>query len=162
MKDIRDLIESLARTGTILAEFVKTIPEDKLHIKRGKSFWSIAEHVSHLAQVQPMLLERLERMRDEAHAVFVPYFPDEDESIADQPPMPFDQAIAQFQSFRGKQLALLAEVDATTWQKTASHPEFDQYSFYILVRHILMHDFWHMFRMEELWLTKDDYLTKLE
>jgi hypothetical protein len=25
-----------------------------------------------------------------------------------------------------------------------------------------MHDHWHMFRMEELWLTRDAYLTRLE
>jgi len=27
-----------------------------------------------------------------------------------------------------------------------------------LERHILMHDHWHMYRMEELWLTRDAYL----
>ena len=55
-----------------------------------------------------------------------------------------------------------ARADAGTWQKTATHPEYAQYSFYILVRHILMHDHWHMYRMEELWLTRDEYLTQLE
>jgi hypothetical protein len=25
-----------------------------------------------------------------------------------------------------------------------------------------MHDFWHMYRIEELWLTRDGYLTKVE
>jgi hypothetical protein len=26
---------------------------------------------------------------------------------------------------------------------------------------MLMHDYWHMYRMEELWLTRNDYLTSL-
>ena len=47
------------------------------------------------------------------------------------------------------------------WEKTATHPEYEQYSLIILARHILMHDHWHMYRMEELWLTRDEYLTIL-
>jgi len=46
--------------------------------------------------------------------------------------------------------------------KETSRPEYENYSLFILVRHILMHNHWHMYRMEELWLTRDAYLTKLE
>jgi hypothetical protein len=31
-----------------------------------------------------------------------------------------------------------------------------------LVRHILMHDYWHIYRIEELRLTKERYLTMLD
>ena len=76
--------------------------------------------------------------------------------------MEVNVALESFKHHREKQLALLEKADASTWQKTATHPEYELYSMYILVRHILMHDHWHMFRMEELWLTRDAYLTKLE
>ncbi|MDA1119365.1 MAG: hypothetical protein O2887_02525 [Bacteroidetes bacterium] len=46
------------------------------------------------------------------------------------------------------------------WSKTAVHPEFNKYSHYILLRHAMMHDHFHMYRIEELWLTKDEYLKK--
>jgi hypothetical protein len=58
--------------------------------------------------------------------------------------------------------ASLEAADGSTWQKTGIHPEYELYSLSILGRHILMHDFWHMYRIEELWLTRDAYLTKLE
>ena len=61
MQDKRDILEGLRRSPHILSEFVKTIPEDKLDLRRAEGFWTIAEHVSHLAQVQPMLLERFQR-----------------------------------------------------------------------------------------------------
>lgn len=162
MNDKQDLLDGLGRSGHILSEFVKTIPEDKMHLRRGEGFWTIAEHASHLAQVQPMLLGRLQRFMDEDRPEFVPYIPGADEA-GDGPPL-MDQNIAleSFTNHRLKQLELLERATQADWQKTGSHPEYEHYSLYILVRHILMHDHWHMYRMEELWLTRDAYLTKLE
>ncbi len=171
MRDIPDLIEGLKRIPGILSEFIKTIPDDKMNKRRGDDFWTIGEHLSHLAQVQPMLLERIQRFLDEEHPEFVPYIPGEDEEEADTPEvLAASDALDQFARFRSDQLSLLVSLlvslpeDATEsiWNREAIHPEYDRYSFHILVRHILMHDYWHMYRMEELWLTKDAYLTRLD
>ena len=163
MQDIRDLLEGLRRTPKILSEFVKTIPEAKMDLRRGEGFWTIAEHVSHLAQVQPMMLERFQRFMNEDHPEFIPYIPG---SGKDEPVFParmdMAAAIEQFTTFRNKEILLLEGADDMTWQKRAIHPEYEYYSLYILARHLLMHDYWHMYRMEELWLTRDAYLTKLE
>jgi hypothetical protein len=79
----------------------------------------------------------------------------------DTPPrMTTSFALDQFTRYRYKQLLLLESADHITWKKTATHPEYEAYSLYILTRHVLMHDYWHMYRMEELWLTRDVYLTK--
>jgi uncharacterized damage-inducible protein DinB len=162
MKDIVELMEGLRQAPRVLVSFVETIPPEKLDQRRGEGFWTIAEHVSHLAQVQPMLLGRLERFTQEEHPRFVPYIPGAGEEEPNTPVrMAIDQALAQFADFRTQQVALLDKVDADVRRKTAIHPEYEHYSFYILVRHILMHDYWHMYRMEELWLTRDDYLTAL-
>jgi len=162
MKDIPDLLEGLKRSAGILSAFVRTIPADALHRRRNRDCWTPAEHVSHLAQVQPMLLERLQRFRDEDHPLFVPYIPGEGEEEPDTPEvMAIDAALEQFSEYRDKQTDLLAAAGAATWEKTGSHPEFAYYSGYILARHILMHDHWHMYRMEELWLTRNEYLTQL-
>jgi len=146
-----------------LSEFVKTIPEGKLDLRRGTGFWTVAEHVSHLAQVQPMLLERFQRFVNEDHPVFVPYIPGDGESESETPPrLDISVALDHFSHYRNKQLALLETADDIMWQKTATHPEYEHYSLHILIRHTLMHDYWHMYRMEELWLARDAYLTKLE
>jgi len=163
MQDKQALLDSLAQAVTILTEFVATIPADKLDVRRGEGFWTINEHVSHLADVQPMLLERLQRFEAEEAPEFVPFIPDDDDAADSGPPnMPTAAALDQFADVRRQQLDLLKAADDLTWQKTATHPEYAQYSFYILVRHILMHDHWHMYRMEELWLTNDEFLTELQ
>ena len=163
MSDKFNILDGLRRAPDVLSAFVRTIPADKLDLRRGEGFWSVAEHVSHLAQVQPMLLERIQRFMKEDHPVFVPYIPGNGGEKSDNPSrMEIITALGQFSECRNKQLALIEIADDNTWQKKASHPEYEFYSMYILARHILMHDYWHMYRMEELWLTRDAYLTRLE
>ncbi len=67
MKDKHPLLDGLSQAVTILSEFVATIPPEKMDRRRGESFWTLNEHVSHLADVQPMLLERLQRFVDVLH-----------------------------------------------------------------------------------------------
>jgi uncharacterized damage-inducible protein DinB len=163
MQDIPDLLESLRRSPKILSQFVQSIPESKLDVRRGEGFWTIAEHCSHLAQVQPMLLKRFERFMTEERPEFVPFIPGGSKDEAETPPrMSMESALEQFAHCRASQLLLLESADDHTWKKTATHPEYEEYSLCLLTRHVLMHDHWHMYRMEELWLTKDAYLTKLE
>ena len=159
MQDIPDLMQGLESSPRILAQFVNSIPAVKLHQRRGDGFWTVAQHVSHLAQVQPMLQERLLRFVDEERPSFIPYLPADGEAEERPPDLETTDAIDAFERCRREQIAVLGRADETDWQKTGSHPEYDRYSLYILVRHILMHDFWHMYRMEEIWLTRDQYLS---
>ena len=162
MQDIQELLEGLKRTPNFLSGLVKGIPEGKMDLRRGEGFWTIAEPVSHLAQVQPMLLDRFQRFINEKHPEFVPYIPGDGKNEPDTPPrMDISAALEQFADYRNRELVLLAGVDEITWQKAGTHPEYEAYSLYILARHVLMHDYWHMYRMEELWLTRDAYLTRL-
>lgn len=161
--DTQALVDGLRQSPAILAALVQSIPEDKLDVRRGDGFWTIAEHVSHLAQVQPMLRDRLKRFLAEEHPTFVPYLPGEGEDEPDTPVrLPMDVALAQFGEIREEQCRLLDNADANRWNRQGTHPEYDQYSLHILTRHLLMHDHWHMYRVEELWLTRDAYLTRLE
>ena len=162
MNDIKDQLESLRRTPKILSEFVRAIPEQRLDLRRGEAFWTIAEHISHLAEVQPMMLDRVKRFTNEDHPEFVPYIPSKADGEPDSPPrMDMTSALVQFAEYRNKQLLLLESADNASWEKTATHPEYEAYSLYILTRHVLMHDYWHMYRIEELWLTKDPFLTRV-
>ncbi len=161
MPDRIDILDGLRRSGRILEAFVRTIPAEHLGRIRDEGCWSIAEHVSHLAQVQPMLLERILRFMREDLPAFTPYIPGAREAEERPPVVETTAAFEAFNQYRAKQVDLLESADDITWQKTGRHPEYAQYSLYILVRHILMHDHWHMYRMEELWLTRDAYLTKL-
>ncbi|WP_022661809.1 DinB family protein [Paucidesulfovibrio longus] len=162
MQEIKELLAGLRGAPTVLAKLVEGISAERLHAWRGKGFWTIAQHVAHLAEVQPMLMERLERMIREDCPKFVPFFPDEDTQAAPKPELVVADALDIFRRERSRQLALLDGLDDAAWGREAEHPEYERYGLRILVRHMLMHEYWHMYRIEELWLTKDEYLTQLE
>ncbi len=161
MQDIPDLIQGLERSPHILAQFVNSITKEKLHQRRGDGFWTVAQHVSHLARVQPMLQERLQRFVDEERPSFIPFVPADGETEERPADLDTTDALYAFERCRREQITVLDRAEEADWQKTGSHPEYERYSLYILVRHILMHDFWHMYRIEEIWLTRDSYLTTL-
>ena len=162
MRDIQDIVEGLRRSPGVLSGLVQAIPEIKLNLRRGEGFWTITEHVSHLAHVQPMLLERFQRFLKEDHPEFIPFLPTGDDDEPKTPPLlEINVALELFALYREKQLTLLEGLDDAALRKTGTHPEYEFYSLPILARHVLMHDYWHMYRIEELWLTRDAYLTKV-
>jgi hypothetical protein len=155
------LIAGLKLGPQILEDFVSGIPEQQLHRKRGEGFWSLYEHVEHLALTQLMLYKRLESFTKEERPEFVPYFPDEKEEKHEKKIKPVADILSMYRRWRDKQVELIEGGDGTLWEKSAVHPEYEQYGFKILVRHILLHDSFHLYRMEELWLARDEYLTEL-
>lgn len=160
--EIRAILDGLTQSHAILSGFVSSIPEAQLYVKRRDGFWSIAEHVAHLAEVQPMLVERIRRILEEDVPEFVPFIPDADDEAAPVPTPPINETLNIFKKARNEILNLLSSATSDDWKRSAVHPEYAQYGLLILARHILMHDHWHMYRLEELWLTHENYLTNLE
>jgi uncharacterized damage-inducible protein DinB len=152
------LIDALRLNVQILRDFIATIPDGELRNRRREGFWSIHEHLNHLVITQIMLCRRIELFIKEDRPVIVPFVPDgkpKDESSASKPA---GELLDAFAKWREKQLHLLETCADGTWARTALHPEYLSYTFEILVRHILLHDSFHMNRIEELWLLKDQFL----
>lgn len=161
MNDIPHIIAALGHSAPVLKNLAASIAEASLHRRRGEGFWTIAEHIDHLAAVQPMLGGRIKRFLDEEAPEFVPFIPSEDDAEPEKPLMAVPAAVAAFAAGRNEQIEMLNKAKNSDWIKTGKHPEYEQYTLYILARHILMHDHWHLYRMEELWLTRDAFLTQL-
>lgn len=157
----QELIDALGLNAVILENFVRQIPEAKLHLKRGEGFWTVYEHVHHLALVQPVMYKRIRMFKNEERPVIKPYFPDKEDVQERSVKRPGEELIRTFTDWRTKQTDLVRSCGPEVWEKTGVHPEYDQYSLEIVLRHVLAHDGWHMYRMEELWLAKDEYLTKM-
>jgi hypothetical protein len=166
--DIGVIVEGLRLSPDVLEQLAAEIPGDQINLRRRRGFWTIAEHLSHLAFVQPMLFERLERFRDEQRPDFTPYLPDvqsdggQQNDGPDEPILSPETGLERFRSWREQQVNLAVSLPDEFWNHEGTHPEFHRYTPGILLRHILMHDHWHMYRMEELWLTRDQYLTDLQ
>ena len=156
MKDIPDILDGMKRSPNVLTNFVRGIPKDRLHLRRGEGFWTIAEHVHHLGHLNPTLIKRVQNFLTQDKPQFVPYALAKYDDA--EPVIDVEAALADFATGRKALLDILGKAGPDIWKKETSHPQFEQFSFLFMVRHILAHDYWHMYRMEALWQTKDEFL----
>lgn len=158
MNDIHEVVTCLQRSPAILDALLSGIPDEMLNVRRIPGKWSIHEHACHLADVQPMLLERMKTFKREAQPVFIPYLPGETDSDDHLRQMDLADAVAKFATTRQELVAVAGTFLQEDLDKPGQHPEYTRYTPRILLRHILMHDHLHMYRIESLWLTADAYL----
>jgi hypothetical protein len=158
--DLDLMLGSLGNGPGLLSGLMEKVPEDvrKLHRIPGK--WCVHAHACHIVDVQPMLMERLKRFLAEASPAFAPFLPDGTDGETPLLAMDLREQMRRFPGLRAELLETIRSAPAGLWGKRASHPEYSAYTPEILVRHILMHDALHMYRIEELWLTRDEYLPK--
>ncbi len=156
--EIQKMIVALSYTPDILFDFIKDIPKPERKKKRRPGKWSIHENACHLAQAEKMINQRFVLFTEEEQPQFDPYLPGD--TVSDDGLMDLDlQAeLNSFRELRKYTVAMLRFFNPEDWEKEASHPEYYRYNPKILLRHTLMHDHFHMYRIEELWLTKTEFL----
>ncbi len=153
--DKNELLKTLQSLPDIVEKYVENIPEELLDRKRSATAWTIREHVYHIADVQEMLYQRLVKIRDEENPVITPYFPDKEDPAAGYK-SPKD-ACKRYREIREKQILLVNQLKESDFNKKAAHKEYEEYSIPIILNHMIFHEYWHMCRLEELWLTRDEY-----
>ncbi len=145
-KDLPDIIET----------YVKNIPENYFDIKRTDDSWTIREHLYHIVNAQEMLYQRILKIKEEENPVITPYFP-ENESENNNLYGSIDIAFAKYKKIREKQIDLINQLVEADYSKEAKHGEYINYNIPIILNHIIFHEYWHMYRVEEIWLTKNEY-----
>ncbi len=157
------LIEALKQYPAILKEFMQSIPEAKLHLRHGEGFWTVYEHLAHMVLTQEVIHQRLELVRDQERPQIVPFNPDKHHQ--DVPAGANVRSVAalveQYAGWRQKQLRIIEAAPPELWQKSATHPEYERYGFEILVRHALLHDGFHLSRIEDLALMKPELVPRI-
>jgi uncharacterized damage-inducible protein DinB len=150
-------LDALRNLPAVVEPYFRSIPPDRLDLRRTPEAWTLREHLYHVAAVQGMLLGRMTLLRDDPQPVVVPYFPQNEPALADRYPS-VDAAFAEYRTRRLEQLALLEALAPEQWSKPAQHPEYERYDLSLVVHHLVFHEYWHFYRIEELWLTRDGYL----
>ena len=158
MDAFKPILNCLEQSPAILKDLIDKIPRNITKNQRIPGKWSIHEHACHLADVQLMLIKRFEIFRDQQPPEFNPYLPGNTVSDHHLMQMELEYSLEQFSKTRERLIDLVKTLEPSVWEKTASHPEYSEYTPMILLRHILMHDHFHMYRIEQLWLTNDEYL----
>ena len=158
MNDRAVLIDGLSNSPLILKEFLKQIPKEELKVRRIPGKWSIHENACHLAIAEEMIFERFQRFEADAKPTFNPYIPGKTTPSDDLIDLDLEACLKGYQHIRSEMVKLLESYSEDIWAKKGTHPQYKQYDAHILMRHTLMHDHFHMYRIEELWLTNDGYL----
>ncbi len=146
----------LGLQAQVIEDFTQQIPEELWDVRRGPEVWTLREHLYHLADVQKLLWGRIKLILAEDSPVIQPYFPENEPALSELFPS-LEAALKSYRRYRAKQLKLLAKARKADWKKQAQHGEYRQYSLAIIARHLIIHDDWHLYRMEEIWLTKDEF-----
>jgi hypothetical protein len=154
-ENILSVIDSLERVPHIVIPMVREIPAALLKRRPNANKWSAHEHACHISVVNGLFFPRLEIMLNETSPVIVPYDPkisDPDDALLK---LDLEESLIKFQHDRSKLVAHLRNLSINDWSKTASHEEYNSYSVFIMFRHLVLHDFFHVYRIEDLLLRKN-------
>ena len=144
------VVDALERAPRIVVPLVREAPGEILKRRPAPGRWSAHEHACHLAHVHSLFFERLDRMLDEPAPVITPYLPgdqDDDEMLLK---MDLADSVERYAADRARLVARLRDLPQKAWGRTAWHPEYREYSVFIMFRHLALHDFLHAYRIEEL------------
>ena len=158
---INTKLEILAAAPALLEDLLAEIPQEMLKERRIKGKWSIHEHAVHLPEAQEMIIQRFHRFKNEKQPVFVPYLPGDtvsDDYLID---LDLQASLQKFREGRKEMVDLLKGFSEKEWNNEGSHPEYIRITPLLWLRHVMMHDHFHLYRIEELWLTTTDYLRKV-
>lgn len=156
----KELLLGLKNNISILEDFIDSIPEEFVYRKMGKGFWTIHQHISHLADVQQKIYGRLELFLEDNRPVIKPINPDKDTENQNDT-RTIKELLSSFKKLRMMQITLARKSPDEIWKRKIEHPEYRLYTFEIAFRHMILHDGFHMYRIEELWLMKDEFLSPL-
>lgn len=155
MNDTETIISSLENTLNLLPAIVKEVPEELRKRRPSPDKWSAHEHACHLAEVHPMFFKRLDLILREENPTLKPYFPDKHDAPDQLLNADLEECLEKFSADRSKLIEKLKKLSPEDWQRTANHEEYSHYNVFIMFRHLSLHDYLHIYRIEELLLKKD-------
>ena len=160
MNDVTAILAGLQNTPMLLQSLLDMIPPERMMDRRIPGKWSIHENACHMATVDAeVFIPRMRRFQQEAHPKFV-HFSGESLPSDHYEKMNLEGALRAFAKARADLVTRCQGLEFAFWTREAQHPEYDRYTPRVMLRHLLLHDCLHMYRIEELWLTRDEYLSR--
>ena len=155
MSDTTALIAALQNAPAVIIPLIHEVPPEFLKRRPSPTKWSAYEHACHLSGSDGPFLARLDLMLSGP----VPYI----KSILNSPEVEagallsvdLDESLDRYVRERASLVKRLKELSVEDWQRTAEHEAFSHYSVLIMFRHLLNHEMFHAYRIEELLLKKD-------
>ena len=153
-----DFIKILDLNKNILCQFIESMTNIEIN-NRIKNYWTIYEHIEHLTFSQNILVGRIKQFLEEDNPKIKP-FGAENRTFGKK--YSVKELLKKYCELRDEQIKLIKNANEDIWKKEGMHEEYKKYTFEILIRHVILHDSFHMWRMEELWIENEDLIKELE
>lgn len=157
MDNINKLITSLENTPYSLELLFKQIPSNRILENRIQNKWNIHEQICHLVDAQRILIERFRKFEIEENPLIKTYNPLENKPENYYLSLNLKNELENFKNLRKEMITMLNGYDSNYWEKTGEHELFSPYSTKLLLIHALNVDYVHLFSIEQLAFTKDEF-----
>lgn len=151
-REIETIINALIETPRLLKELISEIDSEiyKEKIINGK--WSIHEHATHIAVSDIYgFQKRLSDFKQKEKPIIEPLSGDNFEKNFFME-LDLKKSLDDFFEIRQTTIELAKAFNKNDWNKLAIHPEYKTYTPYIMLRHLLMHDHNHLYKIEDMGL----------
>ena len=155
MASTDELVAALERAPAIVIPLVRQANPAILKRRPAPGEWSIHENACHLAEVHPLFFQRLDLMLAETDPLIKSYDPGRDDPDDALLKLDLAASLRRFEEDRARLVARLRRLRPDDWRRTARHDEYNSYSIFTMFRNLIVHDFHHAYRIEELLLRKD-------
>ena len=149
-REIETIISALIETPRLLKELISEIDSKiyKEKIINGK--WSIHEHATHIAVSDIYgFQKRLSDFKQKEKPIIEPLSGDNFEKNFFME-LDLKKSLDDFFEIRQTTIELAKAFNKNDWNKLAIHPEYKTYTPYIMLRHLLMHDHNHLYKIEDM------------
>ncbi|MFD2585751.1 DinB family protein [Croceitalea marina] len=151
-REIEPLLNALNETPRLLSELIDEIDPELYKAKIIKDKWSIHEHATHIAVGDIYgFQKRLKMFSHKEKPTFKPLSGDNFDDLFFLN-LDLKKTLGDFFEIRRKTVELAKMFSLNDWSKQAVHPEYKTYTPYIMLRHLLMHDHNHLYKIEDMGL----------
>lgn len=151
-RETETILIALSETPRLLKELITEIDPELYKKKIIRDKWSIHEHATHLAVGDNYgFQKRLKIFSQQEKPTFEPLSGDNFDKLFFME-LDLKKTVNDFFQIRQKTIELAKAFKANDWDKFAIHPEYKMYSPYIMLRHLLMHDHHHLYKIEDMGL----------
>lgn len=155
MRDTTVLISALETAPGIIIPLIREVPPQYLKRRPSPAKWSAYEHACHLSQSDAPFLARLDLILSSPAPYIKTIVNSPEDKAGALLDVDLDERLDAYVRERAALVKRLKKLSPDEWQKTAEHEAFSQYSVWIMFRHVLNHEMFHAYRIEELLLKKD-------
>jgi hypothetical protein len=155
MSNTTTLITALENAPGVIIPLIREVPPQYLKRRPSPMKWSAYEHACHLSGSDGPFLARLDLILSTPEPFIKSIVNSAEEEAGALLSIDLDESLDRYVKERASLVKRLKELSTEDWQRTAVHEAFSHYSVWIMFRHLLNHEMFHAYRIEELLLKQD-------